>query len=350
MREFFSDKKNIVICVLIFILVIAVGTCGILGVLLSKKNNTISKKNAIITNASAQAEADSSILEESQKKIDEQQAQIDNVTGQNASLLQENNALREQLAAKKMAASNAAKEAARQAAIAASAKRTQEIIAALSLPPTQQAAALPNVCYLTFDDGPSDVTLSILDTLAIYNIKATFFVKGNSKMEYLPNIVAGGHAIGLHTNCHEYGQIYTSVESYLTDLQGISQKVESLTGVKSSIMRFPGGSSNKISAKYCGGIMTQLTQLLPQMGYSYFDWNVSSGDADGNGIAATKLVSNVIAGARGKQSICVLMHDTNAKRTTAQALPAIIESLVSIGFRFEAITPQTYGYHHSVNN
>jgi len=353
MGKFLSDKKNIVICLLALILVVSVGICGIVIV---KKNKTIEKKNAIITNASAQAELDSSTIEEKQKQNDEMQAQINDITGQNESLTNENNALREQLAAKKKAASDAARKAKleaeaaqRAAAAAASAERTQTIISALSLPPSEQAAALPNVCYLTFDDGPSDVTLSILNTLATYNVKATFFVKGNSKLAYLPNIVAGGHTIGLHSDTHNYNQIYASVENYLADLQAISQKVEASTGVKSAVMRFPGGSSNKVS-KICPGIMTQLTQLLPQMGYSYFDWNVSSGDADGNGIPATTLVNNVLNGAKGKSSICVLMHDTNAKSTTAQALPSIIEGLYSMGFRFEALTPQTYGYHHSVRN
>jgi len=346
MRNFFSDRKNIIICALVFILVLVTAFGCILFTMQSNtiqnQKRKIEKKDAIITSADAQAEADAN-------KIQEQQAQIDNITGQNEALTSENNVLKEQLAAKKEAASKAIREAERKAAEAASAERTKAIIAALSLPQTQQATALPNVCYLTFDDGPSDVTLSILNTLATYNVKATFFVKGTSKIQYLPNIAAAGHTIGLHTNSHNYNNIYSSVENYLADLQAISQKVEATTGVKSSVVRFPGGSSNTVS-KICPGIMTQLTTLLPEMGYSYFDWNVSSGDAETKKYSAAQIANFVISRSRGKQSVCVLMHDAGDKRTTAEALPAIIEGLFSLGFRFDVLTPQTFGYHQKVAN
>ena len=116
-------------------------------------------------------------------------------------------------------------------------------------------------------------------------------------------------------------------------------------------MRFPGGSSNKVSAKYCGGIMTRLVSLVQERGYSYFDWNVASGDADSNTPSYTYIRNNVLNSAKNKNSACVLMHDSSAKTTTVQALPEIIEGLMAMGYRFEALTPDTYGYHHrNLNN
>ena len=44
------------------------------------------------------------------------------------------------------------------------------------------------VCYLTFDDGPSDKTLEILDILDKYRIKPTFFVIESENIEYVKKI------------------------------------------------------------------------------------------------------------------------------------------------------------------
>ena len=100
----------------------------------------------------------------------------------------------------------------------------------------------------------------------------------------------------------------------------------------------------------CQGLMTRLTQQLPTNGYAYFDWNVDSGDAAGKNVDPAKICANVLSQASRKNSICVLMHDSSAKGTTVQALPGIIEGLTAMGYRFEPLTVQSYGYHHSVNN
>lgn len=59
------------------------------------------------------------------------------------------------------------------------------------------------VCYLTFDDGPSDKTLEILDILGKYRVKATFFVIESGNIEYVKKIYEAGHTIGLHTASHD---------------------------------------------------------------------------------------------------------------------------------------------------
>ena len=64
----------------------------------------------------------------------------------------------------------------------------------------------PLKVYLTFDDGPSSNTQVILDTLAQYNVKATFFVVGKeddeSKALY-KDIVDAGHTLGMHSYSHK---------------------------------------------------------------------------------------------------------------------------------------------------
>lgn len=220
-----------------------------------------------------------------------------------------------------------------------------------SLPP-QTGPITPDgskVCYLTFDDGPSDNTLLILDILEEYDVKATFFVIGAAKTEYLPMIAEKGHAIGVHSWSHNYA-IYRSVDSFFSDFQKISDEISGKTGITPEIMRFPGGSSNTISKSYCVGIMRTLTNEVVNRGYSYFDWNVSSGDATTGYVPKERIVNNVLNGAKNKKTICVLMHDTAAKTTTVEALPEIIEGLIYQGFVFEVLTKDSYGFRHGVNN
>ena len=214
------------------------------------------------------------------------------------------------------------------------------------------------VCYLTFDDGPSTaVTTRILETLDKYNVKATFFVANGSK-SMLTKINDGGHAIGLHTDTHDY-DIYKSKEAYFKDLNAISDKVYAAVGIRSKIIRFPGGSSNTVSKSRCKGIMSVLVEEVERQGYAYFDWNVDSNDANASKMQVidgkkrtpkATIVSSVLNSAKGKDKICVLMHDIAVKTTTADALPEIIEGLRDMGYRFEALTTSSPVFHMKVNN
>ena len=104
--------------------------------------------------------------------------------------------------------------------------------------------------YLTFDDGPSDNTEEILDILKKYDVKATFFVVGNTSehgQELLKRIVEEGHSIGIHSYSHKYSAIYDSEESFFEDFNKISDYIYDVTGVRTQICRLPGGSSNTVS-------------------------------------------------------------------------------------------------------
>lgn len=206
------------------------------------------------------------------------------------------------------------------------------------------------VCYLTFDDGPSDNTLKILDILKQANAKASFFVVGTSKLEYIKRIHAEGHTVALHANNHDYSKIYKSEDAYFKDLTAISNKVEKSIGIAPKIIRFPGGSSNAVSKKYSKGIMTRLTKKVEEKGYVYVDWNVDSTDASAGKVAESKLIKSIQSNSKNKGDICVLMHDTGAKTTTVDALPEIICHLRGQGYRFEALTTESTVFHHGLNN
>ncbi len=206
------------------------------------------------------------------------------------------------------------------------------------------------VVYLTFDDGPSENTQKIMDILARYNVKATFFVTGrNQKYNYLiKDAYKAGHTIALHTYSHDYQTVYSSVDNYFDDLNKVGQMVKKEIGFVPHYIRFPGGSSNTISRKYCQGIMSTLTKEVVEKGYQYYDWNADSTDASGNHVAVDKLIRNGTL--CHDNNVMILCHDAQAKDTTVQALPSIIEHYQSLGYSFKGIDDKTYTPHQSVNN
>lgn len=206
------------------------------------------------------------------------------------------------------------------------------------------------VVFLTFDDGPSENTGKILKILEKYDAKATFFVTGNGQADnhFIKEAYDQGNAIGLHTYTHDYSYVYSSVDNYFQDLQQISDMVKDITGEAPKVIRFPGGSSNTVSANYTEGIMSRLVDLVHEKGYEYFDWNVSSGDASGNDIPVDTIVQG--ATACEEQYCTILFHDTMAKNTTVEALPDIIRHYKEQGYVFLPLTRDSVAAHHGVNN
>lgn len=197
--------------------------------------------------------------------------------------------------------------------------------------------------YLTFDDGVSKNTYTILDTLSKYNVKATFFITGKSDASLLKRINDEGHVIGNHTLSHDYSLVYSSPEGFWQDISAEEEYLQSIIGYKPTLIRFPGGSNNTVSQRYNGNdIMKTLTAQSRQRGYTYFDWNVSSGDASGKSISKSQVVSNVLNGSKGKDNVVILMHQTAPKTSTAEALPEIIEGLKNMGYEILPLTTESY--------
>ena len=205
------------------------------------------------------------------------------------------------------------------------------------------------VVYLTIDDGPSENTQAVLDILDQYGCKATFFVVGHNSdyFHLIKEAYNRGHTIGLHTLTHDYAYLYSSVDAYYEDLNGIAQIVKDQIGYVPCFIRFPGGSSNTISGDFSQGIMTALTEDVQAAGYQYFDWNVSSGD--GSDLSTQELI-DISCAPNEYDNIVLLMHDSATKQTSVEALPHIIEHYQSLGYTFEAIDRSTMITHHGVNN
>ena len=193
--------------------------------------------------------------------------------------------------------------------------------------------------YLTFDDGPSDNTAAILDTLAKYNVKATFFVVGKTddqSKEMYQRIVNEGHTLGMHSYSHKYSVVYDSLDAFETDFNQLQSYLYDITGQECRLYRFPGGSSNQVS----NTDMSEFIRFLNEEGVTYFDWNVSAGDASGD-YTVDDIVNNVTEGITNYKTSVVLMHDSNTKSTTVEALGPMIEALQGMGAQILPIDENT---------
>lgn len=201
--------------------------------------------------------------------------------------------------------------------------------------PVEPVVPEGKVIYLTFDDGPCAYTDYLLDVLAKYNVKATFFVVNRGHHDILKRIAAEGHTLAMHCGEHVYSKIYASEEAYFDDLKTIQDVILEQTGQLSTIVRFPGGTSNDVSKHYNQGIMTRLSKMLDAMGYRYFDWNVTSGDA-GETTDTEEIYLNIIGGIQQRNISIVLQHDI--KMYSVEAVEKVIQWGLKNGYTFMALS------------
>ncbi len=197
----------------------------------------------------------------------------------------------------------------------------------------EKVAADKKIVYLTFDDGPSDLTPQFLDTLDSYGINATFFVTYQPQHEDIyKDTIARGNSIQIHTASHDYDKVYASEEAYIADFNEIFEYVKNVTGTTPNYFRFPGGSTNS----YGKSIVKSIAKDMKTNGYDFVDWNVSVGDGSAK---ATKesIIAKIQAESEGKNHIVMLAHDSGTKTETLAALPEIIEYYKANGYEFGVI-------------
>ena len=208
------------------------------------------------------------------------------------------------------------------------------------------------VIYLSFDDGPSsNITPKVLDILKEQKIKATFFVinYSDSNAHLVKREAEEGHTIGIHGYSHKYAEIYKSKEAFLDNVYSLQDKIEKTTGIKSTYVRFPGGSSNTISRKYCKGIMTELAKELLAKGFKYYDWNVCAEDA-GSAKSSKDVYNYVTKNLKKDRQNMVLMHDFSGNKKGLDALEDIIEYGKKNGYTFMAVDDKTPMFAQHINN
>ncbi|OZB92372.1 polysaccharide deacetylase family protein [Paenibacillus sp. XY044] len=197
------------------------------------------------------------------------------------------------------------------------------------------------VIYLTFDDGPSTATQSILDSLLKYGAQATFFML-EPRIRVEPNIVKRivkeGHAPGLHGVTHDKNKFYESPQSAVNEMLKDQQTLENITGVHSQLIRTPYGSIPYLTEPF--------RAALKQQGFQLWDWNVDSSDWS-NGQYLTTTIHQIQKQTAAGIIPIVLMHD---KPETAEHLPELLKYLEQNGFAAERMEQSTTPYNFTCYN
>ena len=191
---------------------------------------------------------------------------------------------------------------------------------------------------LSFDAawGNEDTQL-ILDTLAKYNVHATFFMTGGwvaNFPEDVKKIQAAGHDLANHSENHKNMSQLSDTECQ-EELMKVHTKVKELTGVEMELFRPPYGDYDDhviINAKDCG--------------YYTIQWSVDSLDWKDYGV--DNIIKTVTEHRDLRNGAIILMH--NGAKYTAQALPSVIEKLHADGYEIVPISELIYrdDYHLDV--
>ena len=222
--------------------------------------------------------------------------------------------------------------------VLAEAKRIVHVVPA-ELPETVPTS---KTIYLTFDDGPKQYTEQVLDILAKYNVKATFFiVAGNPKYrDLLPRIVEEGHTLGIHCYTHVYEDIYKSPQAFADDFMKAQDIIYTYTGQYAQVSRLPGGS---VTASYLAGKFPDgyegMRQMIHNMGIRYYDWDIQPE----SGRTAQGTLYNFTHPDEPYDSVIVLQHDT--RLYSVNALEGMIQWGLENGYSFAPIDQTTPEVH-----
>jgi peptidoglycan/xylan/chitin deacetylase (PgdA/CDA1 family) len=199
------------------------------------------------------------------------------------------------------------------------------------------------VIYLTFDDGPAGkVTTNILDILKTESVPATFFLIGDQikgQENLIKRMYDEGHSLGLHSMSHKRNALYHSNEAFLKEMLDTQDIINSIVGIKPTILRFPFGCNNN-----CYKITQSMVDLLHQNNLKIYDWNTDSGDGAHPNANPSMFIKNSKS---DKDYIVLLMHCAYMSKNSVKALPTIIKYYKDNGYEFKAIdenTPEEYHF------
>lgn len=190
----------------------------------------------------------------------------------------------------------------------------------------------PKVAYLTFDDGPNQITKLLLNTLSLYKAKGTFFMLEPQIRLFRKTVrrmIHEGHAVGLHGVTHKVNRFYASKHSMLREFNKTRLTLKIITGKDTILVRTPYGSIPNMKPSY--------HKALNHAGYRLWDWNVDSLDWKYRNDKSVRLVKKqVLLLEKSRISPVILMHDIPE---TARLLPQILDFLIQRGYLLKALSP-----------
>jgi len=164
---------------------------------------------------------------------------------------------------------------------------------------------------LTFDDGPHEMSLLVLELLKKYNVKATFFCIGKNielHPEILKKVIAEGHTVGNHTYSHSPFFDFYRKNKVIAEIKRTDDLITSVSGEKPVLFRPPYGVTNP-----------SIRRALAVTNHKTIGWNIRS--LDGISEKRNFLLNRIIK--RIKPGGIVLLHDTSLQTVN------VLEQLLS---------------------
>lgn len=187
----------------------------------------------------------------------------------------------------------------------------------------------PRSVALTFDDGPSDYTRSVLKILKKERVPATFFVVGylvERSPGMVKDIVRQGHAIGNHSWSHPINPPFAQMEHGKMENQIVrTNDVLATLGIHPLVFRPPGGSYN-----------ADVVETARRNGMRTVNWSSSTQDYETSTTAAD-IIHGVLRDLQ--PGAIILMHDGGGDASaTVKALPTLIQEIRRRGYGFQTLT------------
>lgn len=194
------------------------------------------------------------------------------------------------------------------------------------------------IIYLTIDDGPNEYTELIIDTFKEHNINGTFFLTGKNVKEnkkLVENIYKNGNSIGLQGMTGRVENLYSDPEKFIEEMTTEENLIKEIVGVPIKLIRPIYGSYPRMTEPY--------REAAIEKGYRIWDWEIDSGDSTSQYIEPINIYENVLSKIPDSGTSIVLLH---SKKETAEAIPYIIEDLISKGYTFDILTDDLYPYNY----
>lgn len=197
--------------------------------------------------------------------------------------------------------------------------------------------------YLTLDDGPSVNTEKALDILNANDIRATFFVIGQTddyKVSLYQRIVSEGHSLGLHSYTHNTNKNYASAAECIEDFEQLRDYIFNITGVSPKICRMVGGSHSRLCPE---NVRSQVVDYFHDNGYACYNWDIDPRDSGSYALPADTIAQNIVKAAQKKpnQDLVILLHDDQIRKTLPEALSIIIPYFKEQNYIFDTLNSDT---------
>lgn len=192
------------------------------------------------------------------------------------------------------------------------------------------------ICSLSFDAAwGNEDTQQLIDILAQYDVKATFFIVGEWVDKYPESVKAladAGHEIGNHSDTHPHMPTL-SRDEMVQEINACNDKIEAITGKRPTLFRAPFGDYDDA-----------LIEVLESQGMYCVQWDCDS--LDWKDRSASQIYERIVSEVQ-PGSIC-LFH--NAAPNTPEALPDILEHLTTEGYKIKPIGKHIYKEEYTIDH